>query len=79
MTHSSPQRDVHTSARAAMQSRHPMAIGRIEKATDARTALRRLVAYLLPFRTGLIGVFVLVVIYTLLGLLGPVFDRCGNR
>ena len=71
MTHSSPPRDVHTNARAAMQARHPMAIGRIEKATDARTALRRLVAYLLPFRAGLIGVFVLVVIYTLLGLLGP--------
>lgn len=48
-----------------------MAIGRIEKATDARTALRRLVAYLVPFRTGLIGVMVLVVIYTLLGLMGP--------
>ncbi len=71
MTHSSPQRDVHTSARATMQGRHPMAIGRIEKAIDARTALRRLVAYLLPFRRGLIGALVLVVIYTLLGLLGP--------
>lgn len=54
-----------------MQSRHPMAIGRIEKAQDARIALRRLVAYLAPFRAGIITVLIFVVIYTLLGLLSP--------
>ena len=54
-----------------MQSRHPMAIGRIEKAQDARIALRRLVAYLAPFRAGMIIVLIFVVIYTLLGLVSP--------
>jgi ATP-binding cassette subfamily B protein len=48
-----------------------MAIGRIEKAVDARIALRRLIAYLAPFRMALIGVLILVIVYTLLGLLGP--------
>ena len=48
-----------------------MAIGRVEKAQNARYALSRLVAYLSPFRTGLIFVFSCVFIYTLLGLLGP--------
>lgn len=70
MTAANP-REHHTGTRANMGGRHPMAIGRIEKAVDARIALRRLVAYLAPFRTGLIGVLVLVCIYTLLGLLGP--------
>ncbi len=70
MTAANP-REHHTGTRASMGGRHPMAIGRIEKAVDARIALRRLVAYLAPFRTGLIGVLVLVVIYTILGLLGP--------
>ena len=70
MTAANP-REHHTGTRASMGGRHPMAIGRIEKAVDARIALRRLVAYLAPFRNGLIGVLVLVVIYTILGLLGP--------
>jgi len=70
MTAANP-REHHTGTRASMGGRHPMAIGRIEKAVDARIALRRLVAYLTPFRTGLLWVLVLVVIYTLLGLLGP--------
>jgi ATP-binding cassette subfamily B protein len=54
-----------------MGGRHPMAIGRIEKAQDTRQALMRLVAYLAPFRTGIIVVLVFVVIYTVLGLLSP--------
>jgi ATP-binding cassette subfamily B protein len=54
-----------------MGGRHPMAIGRIEKAQDTRQALTRLVAYLAPFRTGIMIVLVFVVIYTLLGLLSP--------
>ena len=48
-----------------------MAIGRVEKAQNARYALSRLVAYLSPFRTGLIFVFSCVFIYTLIGLIGP--------
>ncbi len=71
MTQALNQRDQSANARAAIQNRHPMAIGRVEKAQNARYALARLVAYLQPFRTGLIFVFVCVVIYTLLGLLGP--------
>jgi ATP-binding cassette subfamily B multidrug efflux pump len=68
---SSNSREPHTGARASMGGRHPMAIGRIEKAQDTRQALARLVAYLAPFRTGIIVVLVFVVIYTLLGLLSP--------
>lgn len=70
MTSSNP-RENHTGARASMGGRHPMAIGRIEKAQDTRQALARLVAYLAPFRTGIMIVLVFVVIYTLLGLLSP--------
>ena len=64
-------RDAQSGARANMGGRHPMAIGRIEKAQDTRQALMRLVAYLAPFRTGIIVVLVFVVIYTVLGLLSP--------
>lgn len=46
-------------------------IGRIEKAGDARGALRRLLPYLRPFRVGVSLVLVLVVLYTGLGLVGP--------
>jgi len=70
MTSSNP-RENHTGARASMGGRHPMAIGRIEKAQDTRQALARLVAYLTPFRTGIMIVLVFVVIYTALGLLSP--------
>ena len=44
---------------------------RIEKARDTRRTVRRLLATLRPFRWALIGVFVLVIASTLLGLLGP--------
>ncbi|MEY2845167.1 MAG: hypothetical protein RL076_713 [Chloroflexota bacterium] len=64
-------RDAQSGARANLGGRHPMAIGRIEKAQDTRQALMRLVAYLAPFRTGIIVVLVFVVIYTVLGLLSP--------
>ena len=64
-------RDAQSGARANMGGRHPMAIGRIEKSQDTRQALMRLVAYLAPFRTGIIVVLVFVVIYTVLGLLSP--------
>lgn len=46
-------------------------VGRIEKARDARSALRRLLPYLGPFRRELRVVLVLIALYTLLGLLGP--------
>ncbi len=43
----------------------------IEKARNPRQTMVRLMVYLNPFRTGLIAVFAFVLIYTLLGLLGP--------
>ncbi len=54
-----------------MQARHPMAVGKIEQAQDARHALTRLLPYLSPFRARLIVVFACVILYTLLGLIGP--------
>jgi ATP-binding cassette, subfamily B, multidrug efflux pump len=45
--------------------------GRIEKAKNPKQALVRLFPYLIPFRIALIGVIVCVIIYTLLGLVGP--------
>lgn len=44
---------------------------RIEKARDVQGALRRLLATLKPHRWALAGVFVLVIVSTLLGLAGP--------
>ena len=43
----------------------------IEKAKNPKQALERLLPYLKPFRLPLIGVMVCVVVYTLLGLVGP--------
>ena len=56
--------------RSSMQSR-PADPGKIEKARDPRNALARLLPYLFPFKTVLILVLFMVVIYTLLGLIGP--------
>jgi ATP-binding cassette subfamily B multidrug efflux pump len=44
---------------------------KIEKARDPRHALARLLPYLIPFKARLISVCGLVVVYTLLGLIGP--------
>lgn len=44
---------------------------RIEKARDMRGTLRRLLATLRPFRWALVGVFLLVIVSTLLSLLSP--------
>ena len=44
---------------------------RIEKARDVRGTLRRLLATLRPFRWALLGVFLLVIVSTLLSLLSP--------
>ncbi|MEZ4861467.1 MAG: ABC transporter ATP-binding protein [Caldilineaceae bacterium] len=71
MTQAINQRDRGSDARPAIQSRHPTAMGRIEKARDARHALLRLLPYLNAYRVTLIGVFVCVILYTVLGLVGP--------
>ena len=42
-----------------------------EKAKDVKTASRRLLGYLQPFKLTLVAVFVLVVLYTVLSLAGP--------
>ena len=57
--------------RASMMPRRPAAMSRIEKARDPRHALIRLLPYLSPFKAALIGVLVMVIIYTILGLIGP--------
>jgi len=44
---------------------------RIEKARDTRQAILRLVAYLKPFISQLLVVFLFVILYTLLDLVGP--------
>ncbi len=56
--------------RSSMQ-RRPGDPGKIEKARDPRNALVRLIPYLNPFKLVLILVFVFVLIYTILGLIGP--------
>ena len=60
-----------TTIRAAIGPRRPAAVGRIEKARNPRHALVRLLPYLLPFKGILVLVFVCILIYTLLGLVGP--------
>ena len=62
--------DPHPNFRAQM-SRGPVRQTKIEKARDSRRALRRLLVYLQPYRSGLILVGALVILYTLLGLAGP--------
>jgi ATP-binding cassette, subfamily B, multidrug efflux pump len=54
-----------------MMQRRPADPGKIEKARDARRALKGLLRYLGPFKAGMTLVFVFVVIYTFLGLVGP--------
>jgi ATP-binding cassette subfamily B multidrug efflux pump len=49
----------------------PGRIGRIEKAKDARGAVLRLFKYLLPYKTQLIWILLMVLVYTILGLIGP--------
>lgn len=54
-----------------MRGRGPAIPGKIEKANNPRQAMLRLVDYLKPFQTTLILVLVLVLVYTILGLVGP--------
>lgn len=51
--------------------RGPGHFGRFEKAKDTRTSLRRLAVYLKPHTASLVLVFVLVIVYTALALVGP--------
>jgi ATP-binding cassette subfamily B protein len=57
--------------RASIGPRRPAAVGRIEKARDPRHALVRLLPYLGPFKPILLVVAIAIVIYTVLGLVGP--------
>jgi ATP-binding cassette subfamily B protein len=57
--------------RPVAPARNHMGIGRIEKAHNASHALTRLLPYLKPFRPTLAVVFVCVILYTALGLIGP--------
>ncbi|HQY91487.1 ABC transporter ATP-binding protein [Caldilinea sp.] len=57
--------------RAGFMPRRPAAVGRIEKAKNPRHALVRLLPYLRPYTRVLTLVFGLILLYTLLGLLGP--------
>ncbi len=57
--------------RNVLGPRRPSSQRRIEKAQDPRSALVRLLPYLQPFKNALVVVFSFVLIYTLLGLLGP--------
>ncbi len=57
--------------RAVLQPRGPRSIGRIEKARDPRSALRRLLPYLGRSPLLLGTAFVSILIYTALGILGP--------
>jgi len=43
----------------------------IESAKDVRAAMKRLASYLLPFHWALLGILVLLIVSTLLGLAGP--------
>ena len=57
--------------RATMRGRGPGNLGKIEKAKNPRGTLNRLVRYFGAFRFVLALVFVLILIYTCLGLVGP--------
>jgi ATP-binding cassette subfamily B protein len=60
------------SARGAFGPARPAGMNaRIEKARDPRRAFRGLLRYLLPFKLQLLFVVAAVVVYTLLGLVGP--------
>ena len=66
-----PTRPDTRDIRAAFQPRRPAGAGKIEKARNPRHALTRLLPYLSPFRTVLLFVLGCVLIYTVLGLIGP--------
>jgi ATP-binding cassette subfamily B multidrug efflux pump len=57
--------------RVMMRPRRPSSPGTIERARDPRHALVRLLPYLGTFKVPLLVVFGLVLVYTVLGLIGP--------
>ena len=57
-------------ARGAPQQR-ALHVGKIEAAQNLKSALVRLLPYLRPFKTSIVWVLGLVVLYTFLGLVGP--------
>jgi ATP-binding cassette subfamily B multidrug efflux pump len=59
------------SIRAVMQPRGPRNLVRIEKARNPRSALRRLLPYIGHSPLRLVLVLALILIYTILGILGP--------
>jgi ATP-binding cassette, subfamily B, multidrug efflux pump len=67
--HSTSQ--VTSDVRSVMQPRRPAVPGKIEKARDPQRALKGLFRYLTPFKVGMTVVFGFVLIYTILGLIGP--------
>jgi ATP-binding cassette subfamily B multidrug efflux pump len=71
MSYSSDDNCSSSNVRSVMQPRRPVGSVRIEKARDPRRALKGLLRYLEPFRATLVLIFALVLIYTVLGLLGP--------
>ncbi len=70
-----PPRDEKSGFRDAPPAHRPGAgrpgPGKIEKARNPRQAVTRLIPYLAPYRLPLTGVLVLVLLYTVLGLVGP--------
>ena len=60
-----------SSVRSIMTPRRPADPGKIEKAKDPLRAVKGLLRFLIPFKTGMLIVFGLVLIYTVLGLIGP--------
>jgi ATP-binding cassette, subfamily B, multidrug efflux pump len=66
-----PSRTETSNVRAVMQRGGPGSIRKIEKAKDPRSTLRRLLPYLGRFKAGLATVLGFVLIYTVLGLMGP--------
>jgi ATP-binding cassette subfamily B multidrug efflux pump len=66
-----PPAHSRSGAGSGMRQRRLADPGKIEKAKNPHHALRRFFPYLTPFKTALMTVFILVVLYTFLGLVGP--------
>lgn len=67
----SEKKDTRSSSLRPGGGRGPMFQGKIESAKDGRIAFRRLVTYFLPYKYQFLITFILIVVYTLLGLVGP--------
>jgi ATP-binding cassette subfamily B multidrug efflux pump len=70
--HTSDQDHQRTEVRFSIRrGRGPGDLGKIEKAQDPRKAIQRLIPYLRPYTLTLVLVSFFVLLYTLLGLVGP--------